>query len=112
MVLSIDAVRELEIEEESEELATWQINEPTYYAEQLSDNLYDEAGAKNDLYDSPLNAGLEDWEIAEAEKFFRGFYGSRFRTFVSAGFQHRNTTRPQSKSSRGCLRNTCDSPGS
>lgn len=68
MVLSIDAVRELEIEEESEELATWQINEPTYYAEQLSDNLYDEAGAKDNLYDSPLNAGLEDWEIAEAEK--------------------------------------------
>jgi len=68
MATGIEEVTKLEIEEEAEELATWEVAEPTYYAEQLDNKYYDEAGDKDDLYSSPLNDGLEAWEIEEANR--------------------------------------------
>jgi len=68
VVTEIDELTKYEVEEEAEELATWHITEPTYYPEQLSDRYYDEAGDKDDLYESPLNDGLEPWEVEEAHK--------------------------------------------
>ena len=63
----IDELNSSEIEQELEELETWGIAQPTYSEEELSDQMYDEAGDRDHLYDNPLNEGLTEEEVKDAK---------------------------------------------